>query len=45
VVQNVCDWVAVMNCGKTVEIGKDVDIIDHPQHEYTRTRLAAVSAF
>jgi ABC-type oligopeptide transport system ATPase subunit len=45
VVRNVCDRVAVMYNGEIVEMGNVVDVIDNPQHEYTRTLLAAVPAF
>ncbi|MBT8042047.1 MAG: ATP-binding cassette domain-containing protein [Pontiella sp.] len=45
VVRNICDRVAVMYNGEIVEMGDVVDVIDNPQHEYTRTLLAAVPAF
>jgi len=45
VVRNVCDRVAVMFNGEIVEMGAVADVIDHPQHEYTRTLLAAVPSF
>ncbi|MDF7808473.1 ATP-binding cassette domain-containing protein [Pontiellaceae bacterium B12219] len=45
VVRNVCDRVAVMYNGEIVEIGDVADVIDHPQHEYTRKLLAAVPSF
>ncbi len=45
VVRNVCDRVAVMYNGEIVEMGAVADVIDHPQHEYTRTLLAAVPSF
>ncbi len=45
VVRNVCDRVAVMYNGEIVETGSVADVIDHPQHEYTRKLLAAVPSF
>jgi peptide/nickel transport system ATP-binding protein len=42
VVRNVCDRVGVMYNGEIVEIGDVEDVIDNPQHEYTRTLLTAV---
>ena len=45
VVRNVCDRVAVMYDGEIVETGPVADVIDNPQHEYTRTLLAAVPSF
>ncbi len=45
VVRNVCDRVAVMYNGEIVEMGNVADVIDHPQHEYTRKLLAAVPSF
>ncbi len=45
VVRNICDRVAVMYNGEIVEMGEVGDVIDNPQHEYTRTLLAAVPAF
>ena len=45
VVRNVCDRVAVMYNGEIVEMGEVADVIDNPQHEYTRRLLAAVPSF
>lgn len=45
VVRNICDRVAVMYNGEIVEMGNVIDVIDNPQHEYTRTLLAAVPSF
>ncbi len=45
VVRNLCDRVAVMYNGEIVEMGDVSKVIDHPQHEYTRTLLAAVPSF
>ncbi|MCL2104760.1 MAG: ATP-binding cassette domain-containing protein [Kiritimatiellaeota bacterium] len=42
VVRNICDRVAVMYEGQFVEEGTTADVMAHPQHEYTRTLLAAV---
>ena len=36
-----CDRIAVMNGGKIVELGATKEIFSHPQHEYTKTLLAA----
>ncbi|AFY99841.1 dipeptide ABC transporter ATP-binding protein [Calothrix sp. PCC 6303] len=36
-----CDRIAVMNGGKIVEIGNTKKIFANPQHEYTKTLLAA----
>ena len=45
VVRNVCDRVAVMYNGEIVEMGEVADVIDNPQHEYTRKLLSAVPSF
>lgn len=45
VVRNLCDRVGVMFNGEIVETGPVAEVIDHPQHEYTRTLLNAVPAF
>ena len=42
VVRNICDRVAVMVQGQFVETGEASDVMDHPQHAYTKTLLAAV---
>ena len=42
VVRNICDRVAVMYAGSFVEQGPAAQVLDHPQHAYTRALLAAV---
>ena len=42
VVRNICDRVAVMYQGQFVETGGASEVMDHPQHAYTKTLLAAV---
>ena len=41
VVREVCDHVAVMYRGSFVETGRTSEVLEHPQHPYTRTLLAA----
>ncbi len=43
-VQNLCDRIAVMYLGKIVEIGPVGQVLDAPQHPYTRALLSAVPA-
>ena len=45
VVRNLCDRVAVMFNGEIVEMGNVADVIDHPQHDYTRKLIDAVPSF
>ena len=42
VVRYIADKVLVMHEGKIVESGNHTEIWNHPQHDYTRTLLAAV---
>ena len=42
VVRYLCDRIAIMYMGKIVEIGTRDDIIDAPQHPYTRALISAV---
>jgi peptide/nickel transport system ATP-binding protein len=42
VVRFLCDRVAVLYEGEVVEAGPTADVYDDPQHDYTRTLLAAV---
>jgi len=42
VVRHISDRIAVMFKGQIVEIGDAESVYQHPQHEYTRTLLAAV---
>jgi len=42
VVQHICDRVAVMYNGKIVEAGTREEVIENPQHAYTRALLSAV---
>jgi oligopeptide/dipeptide ABC transporter ATP-binding protein len=42
VVKHISDRIAVMYRGKIVELGPTLDIMERPQHPYTRTLLAAI---
>ena len=42
VVAHVCDYLAVMYLGEIVEEGPTRAIFANPQHDYTRTLLAAI---
>jgi peptide/nickel transport system ATP-binding protein len=42
VAAQVCDRLAVMRQGKIIEIGPTADLFANPQHDYTRTLLAAI---
>jgi oligopeptide/dipeptide ABC transporter ATP-binding protein len=42
VVKHISDRIAVMYRGKIVELGSALDVMEHPQHEYTRTLLSAI---
>jgi peptide/nickel transport system ATP-binding protein len=42
VVAEIADRIAVMQHGKLVEHGRAADVLDQPQHPYTRSLLAAV---
>jgi ABC-type oligopeptide transport system ATPase subunit len=42
VIQHICDRVAVMFRGKIVEHGTREEVIENPQHQYTRALLSAV---
>lgn len=41
VLRHVCTDIMIMYAGRIVEKGKTQDIIDHPQHPYTKALLAA----
>src|SRR5690606_3901102 len=41
VVRAITDRVMVMHAGKIVESGSTVDVLDNPQHPYTKTLVAA----
>ena len=43
VVREVCDRVAVMHQGSFVETGKTTEVLEHPQHPYTRLLLDAAA--
>jgi len=42
VVRHICDEAVVMYGGEFVEGGRTVDVLEHPQHPYTKALLAAV---
>lgn len=42
VVRYIADRIAVMHFGKIVELGEAEELMDNPQHEYTRTLLSAI---
>ncbi|MGK0189581.1 MAG: oligopeptide transport system ATP-binding protein [Verrucomicrobiales bacterium] len=42
VVRYIADRIAVMYFGKIVELGKAEDVMDDPQHEYTRKLIASI---
>jgi peptide/nickel transport system ATP-binding protein len=42
VVRQIADHVAVMHRGRIVESGATTDVLERPQHEYTRSLIAAV---
>jgi peptide/nickel transport system ATP-binding protein len=42
VLNYLADYVAVMYMGKIVEYGPVDQVLNHPQHPYTKTLLAAV---
>jgi len=41
VVREVCERVAVMHHGSFVETGQTAEVLEHPQHPYTRMLLDA----
>ncbi len=42
VVKHISDRIAVMHRGKIVEMGSALDVMERPQHDYTRTLLSAI---
>jgi oligopeptide transport system ATP-binding protein len=42
VVKHISDRIAVMYLGKIVELGSAVDVIERPQHPYTRALISAI---
>lgn len=42
VIESVCDYVAVMEQGKVIEMGSTLDIFSQPQHPTTRTFIQTV---
>jgi peptide/nickel transport system permease protein len=42
VIAQICDRVAVMRFGEIVETGDTQQVLDHPQHDYTRRLIASV---
>ncbi len=42
VVKHISDRIAVMHQGKIVELGPALDIMERPQHPYTRTLISAI---
>ena len=42
VVKHISDRIAVMYKGKIVEMGEALDVMERPQHPYTRTLLSAI---
>ncbi len=42
VVKRICDRVVVMRHGKVVEAGRTIDLVEHPQSDYTKRLIAAV---
>jgi oligopeptide/dipeptide ABC transporter ATP-binding protein len=42
VVKHISDRIAVMYQGKIVELGPALDVIERPQHPYTRTLISAI---